>query len=1001
MSVDEQKLARRFAELSPEARSAFLARMQEAGLVFAELPIVPALRERGEGTVPMSYAQRGLWLTWKLNPASAAYNMAGTLRFKGALDVAALMQALHALVERHEILRTIYAGTGDGEPVQRLVDGGVEVPETDLRGVPPGERTEAAQRLWKAFAELPFKLDAEAPFRLALWHLDDDDHALGIALHHIAGDGWSMRLLADDLLTFYRQACGEDIAAPAPLAVQFSDYAVWQRNWFEAGEKERQLRYWRQQLGDEHVPLALPFDRPRGGAGNHGEGRRAFVLPFELSNALRGVARASQASLFMVMLAVFKLVLRRYSGQTNVSVGAPIANRQRSETHAIVAYLTNVQVLRTSVDLSATFADLLSAVREVVLAGQSHPDLPFDLLVEALKPERQVGVHPLFQVKCTQQEDVPARWRLPSAEVSIEGISSGEAHFDLSLDFYDRPDGIEAVLVYSEGLFDASTVARFERAFILLAGQVAVRPDARLETLDIGEALGVLDGGDGAFAFADVLQMWDAAVGRTPDRPAVRAEERSYTFAQIDARADELSAGLLAQGAGPDARVGVYAERSCEFVLGVLAALKAGAAYVPLDPALPAERLAYQLRDSQATVLMAARPADWQTELPVIALHFAPDHAAAPAKPAKPAKPLAPHGRQAAYLIYTSGSTGQPKGVLIDRAGLANYVQAVLARLALPDDATEVAMVSTVAADLGHTSLFGALCSGRTLHLISAARAFDPDQFARYMSDHRIDVLKIVPSHFQALLQCADQAGAVPRHCLILGGEATSWQLLEQIRALRPACRIVNHYGPTETTVGVLTQPAGSANASAATLPLGLPLSHTRALVLDAELSALPQGIAGELYLCGAGVARGYQGRAGLTADRFVASLAAPGERMYRTGDRVRQLVDGGLEFLGRTDDQVKVRGFRVELDAVTSALEQAVDCCRATTVMHNGKLVGFVSPATAVPEQARKAVAERLPYYCVPTLIVPVDTLPTTDRGKVDRRALLSRLDGQKETVA
>jgi len=993
MSNEDQQLANRFAALSPEARRGFLSKLQEAGFSFAELPIIPATREREQGCIPMSYAQRSLWLTWKLDPASPAYNMAGVLRFKGRLDEAALSIAVQALVERHEVLRTIYPAAGDGEPTQEILSGvDVAIPTLDLRSVPIDARADEVRAIQKSFAEQPFKLDAELPLRVALWRLADDEHAMGIVVHHIAADGWSMRVLAEDFLALYQRASGDRARMSAALAVQFADYAVWQRNWFEAGEKERQLSYWRTQLGTEHPALPLPFDRPRGASQKQGEGRRVFVLPADLSNALRSLAREANASLFMVMLAMFKLLLRRFSGQADIRVGAPIANRHRTETHGLVAYLTNVQVLRTRVDVSGTFAELLSTVRAVVLDAQSHPDLPFDLLVESLQPERQVGVHPLFQVKCTQQEDVPSKWSLSGANVSIEGLSAGEAHFDLSLDFFDRQDGIEAVFAYAQALFDASTIARLERVFITLVKQVVARPGERLEDMDLGEPLGIANGETVRFPYSDVLDMWNASVLRVPGRAAVRSEQRSYTYAELDAHADRLAVRLMERGVGPDSRIGIYAERSCEFVLGVLATLKVGAAYVPLDPQLPMERLAYQLEDSKAMLLLAAQKPGWQTRLPVIALDFEVGSNAGTAELSTW------HAQQAAYLIYTSGSTGQPKGVIVSRMALANYVQAVLQRLELHADATEVAMVSTVAADLGHTSLFGALCSGRTLHLIDSSRAFDPDRFSQYMTEHRIDVLKIVPSHFQALLQAAEPVGVVPRHALILGGEATPWSLLEQIRDLRADCRVFNHYGPTETTVGVLTQVAESANPSAATLPLGLPLANIQALVLDADLCPVPEGVAGELYLCGAGVARGYEKRPGHTAERFIASLMTPGERMYRTGDRVRRLADGSLEFLGRTDDQVKVRGYRVELKEVAQALLSHSAGVAQVEVVADADEEGrtrLLAYVVSTQEQAidagelRESLIRHLPDYMVPSAIMQLDALPLTANGKVDRRKL------------
>ncbi|MGW8391849.1 amino acid adenylation domain-containing protein [Pseudoduganella sp. HUAS MS19] len=989
MERNDQNLARRFAALSPEARRGFLAKMREAGLSFAELPIVQADRS---GELPISYAQRGLWLTWQLDPASPAYNMPGMLRFGGRLDCGALMKALNLLAERHETLRTVFKTGSGGEPLQRILPAGVvQAGITDLRGLPAAERNAELLRQQEAFVRAPFKLDEEAPVRATLWQLADDENVLGIVLHHIAGDGVSVRILVEELLHLYQYECGMRPDGLAPLPIQFADYAAWQRNWFEAGEKENQLAYWQARLGLEHPPLELPFTHPRGNLDGGTEGQHAFRLEPGLSDGLRQLAREHGASVFMVMLSLFKLMLCRLSGQADVRVGAPVANRQRAETRGLAAYLTNVVVLRTQVDLSGSFAGLLGAVRETVLEAHAHPDLPFDLLVEALQPERQAGVHPLFQAKCTQQDDIPASWQLPGLTIGIERRSGGDAHFDLSLDFVDKEGGIEAVLVYSKDLFDEAAIARFARIFSSLAGFAVTSPRAELAAADAGEQDARLEGAQRGYPHADVMDLWDEAVRRFPQRSAVRCEHAVYSYAEVDAHADRLAAELRRQGAGPESRIGIHAGRTCEFVLGVLAALKAGAAYVPLDPQLPAERLAYQAHDSGVEILLAEQAPAWQVAVPQLALAFGPlPERQAAARPA-------PHPAQAAYVIYTSGSTGRPKGVVVNRGALANYVQAVLDRADLPPEASAVAMVSTVAADLGHTSFFGALCSGRTLHLIPPERVFDPDAFAETMKRHHVDVLKIVPSHLQALLNAANPADVLPACRLVVGGEATRWPLLDRIAQLKPGCRVLNHYGPTETTVGILTQEASGARRDAATLPVGQPLANSRAYVLDAGLNPVLAGVAGELYLGGAGVARGYQGRAAQTAERFVASPFVAGERLYRTGDRVRLLADGSLEFLGRMDDQVKVRGYRVELREIAQVLQAQPGVAAAEVIARedeqgNNQLHGYVVAASGERldmAALREALAGGLPDYMVPAALMQLDALPLTANGKIDRKAL------------
>ena len=1000
MKRDEQQsrqIARRFASLAPAAQRGFLEKLTAMGLDFSELPIVAAAPEQSV-EAPLSPAQHSMWLTWQLDPDSAAYSMPGLLRLRGRLDQAALQASLDDLVARHAVLRTRFHAAPGQAALQRVHDAAPLVPvRHDLSAVPETAREDAVRRLAMGFAAAPFRLDQEAPFRAALICVGEDDHALALAVHHIAADGWSLQIMIGELLDRYAAHAGGRPTQPAPLPIQFTDYARWQRSWLDAGERERQLAYWRAQLGTDHPALALPADRQRGRQAGK-EGRHHFRFNATTAAALRALGQAQGATLYMVMLAVFKLALYRLTGQAVLRVAAPVANRQRAETHGLVGYLTNLQVLQTRLDSADSFAALLARVREAVLGGQAHQDVPFDQLVEALAPQRQPGVHPLVQVKCTEQSALPLSRAVAGLSLSLDELSGGEAHFDLGFDYLDNGDDIEAVLAYPDALFDAATMQRWARLLQACAAQISAQPQAALRVLGAPQPVAMLDGETTALAAHDVLAMWRQHAMAAPQAGAVRFEERQYSYAELDAESDRLAGLLAAAGAAPEKTVALHAARGCEFVLGMLAILKTGAAYVPLDPQLPAERLAYQLRDSAACLLLGTSAPDWAGDLPLIGLGFGGAQAAAPAPR------HAPHPQQMAYLIYTSGSSGRPKGVVVTHGALANYVQAVLARLQLPDSVRSMAMISTVAADLGHTTLFGALCSGRLLHLISAERAFDPDRFAAYMRQHAVDVLKIVPGHMQALLHAAQAADALPRHTLVIGGESAGQPLLERIGALNPACRIVNHYGPTETTVGLLTHAATAGES--APLPVGAPLANACACVLDEDLNPVPVGVGGELYLGGAGVARGYQGRAGQTAERFVPHPLRPGERLYRSGDRARLLSSGALEFLGRIDDQVKIRGYRVEPREVAAAL-LAFDGVSAAEVLAAAdddgrlRLLAYVVGAHAQSAALMQQLAATLPDYMVPAFITVLDELPLTANGKVDRQRLPSPVAPQAAVSA
>ena len=981
MTVDAQQIARRFAALAPDRRRAFLARLAEHGVDFATLPIVPV--ERG-GDLPLSHAQRGLWLTWQRDPASPAYTMAGILSLSGDLDAAALQAAAGDLVVRHEALRTTFGIDAEGRPMQRFhAELAPPFAVRDLRAA--GESDAFAE----ALARQPFDLEAGPLLRFELHALGDREHRLVLALHHIVADGWSIGLIMRDLAALYAARRDGKSAGLPPLALHYADYAAWQRSWLEAGEEARQLDAWRAALGDSHPPLDLPFDRPRPAERSDTGAAHHFRLSKPVSDGLRALARGRNASTFMAMLALFKLLLARNGGGDDIRISAPLAHRGRAETHPMIGYFTNVAVLRTVIDQRRDFAALLDQVREGLLAAETRIDVPFDMVVEALAPPRQAGVNPLFQVKCTEQDGSPGDGTFAGLAMTLRGLAGGAAHFDLSLDFTDRAEGIDILIAYTTDVFDAATIERLAADFSVLAEAAVAAPKRRLADLAPVPAPDSAFGPASAEPPADLVAAWRAQAAARPEAVAIRHEERSCTRAQLDQASDRLARRLVARGVRPEDRVALQMGRTPEWVLGLLGVLKAGAAYLPLDPAAPAERRAELVSDSGARWLLV--DAETSDGFGCEVLRLSLDDEADEASVALPE----PASDQAGCLIYTSGSTGKPKGVVVTRGGIADYARGVLQVLGLPEGA-RMAMVSTVAADLGNTVLYGALYSGGELHLIDPARAFDPDRFAEYMAAQRIEVLKIVPSHLQALLQARRPQDALPAHTLVLGGEASGWPLLDRIRELAPGCRVVNHYGPTEATVGALCQPAEQAWRAAGTLPIGRPLPDAAAHVLDDHLNPVPAGAAGQLYLGGPGVARGYLGRPDLTAERFVPDpFGAPGARLYGTGDRVRRLNDGSLEFLGRADDQVKIRGYRVEPGEVATALrglDGIADAAVVALPAEDGRLqlVAYVAaPAGTDLEAVKARLGARLPDYMVPTAWVRLDALPVTANGKLDRKAL------------
>ncbi|MEQ5838801.1 amino acid adenylation domain-containing protein [Paraburkholderia acidicola] len=990
---------------------------------------IETLRQQGDSTAPLqiarlpdaqrrvaraSNAQRSLWLTWASEPASAAYNMSGELRIDGPLQSAALQCAFGRLFDEHEILRARFELDDDGVPLQ-IIDESLRpaLSFTDLaddRANSSDVALNALRQLTEQIAHQPFDLEHGPLLRAHLVRLAPDDHRLLIAVHHIVADGWSVNLLLASLAAAYRAQIdgATEIVDAHSSPLQYADFAAWEHTTLDDATLARQLAYWRTQLatdGDAATAARL-FERPATAHADRTGRQRSLVfrLPEHTATRLKRFGEQRNASLFMTTLAVFNVALHRLSGKHDIRVGAPLSSRRHAETQSMVGYCISMQVLRMQVDVHDSLHTLVDMAREVVLAAHEHQDVPFDRLVSALLPNRTRGDEALFQVKLTEQRPF-LRDAFAPLDTHLTVLLNETPHFDLALDFTDNATdnatdkaGIECLLAYDDAVFDVDFANRFASLFEALAAALVDAPDTELAQLPNTPVSRAEQGTSRPYPANDVLTLWNDSVARAPGKIALHDRERTVSFAELDAAADALACQLRAAGVTDEARIGVYAGRSAEQVLGMLAAFKAGATWVPLDPQMPAARIAAQLADCGAVAILYANacPAELATAGAVsttLPLVFAPA-----ADAVRDVVRRTPHGERAAYLIYTSGSTGTPKGVVISQRALADYVQGLLETLgaAVPGADASFAMVSTPAADLGHTVLFGALCSGRTLHLLAPELAFTPDLFAQYMARHRVDVLKIVPSHLAALLSAAHAEDVLPAQALILGGEATPAALLERIETLKPACRIFNHYGPTETTIGVAMHARASGERPGEGLPLGMPLPNARLYVLDERMNRVPVGTAGELYLGGPGVARGYYGRAQLTAERFVPDPFVPGARVYRSGDLAQLDADGTLRYLGRSDDQVKVRGYRVEPAEIERVL-LGIEGVRAAAVLAHDAAAGKRLAAFVTGECDSAAVltdlAQRLPDYMVPADLLVLRELPLNANGKLDRAALLAQL--------
>nr|QEO73881.1 AMP-dependent synthetase and ligase [uncultured bacterium] len=871
--------------------------------------------------VPLSFAQQRLWFLDQFEPDSSEYITPTVLRLRGELDIDRLNAALTGLVARHESLRTIFeSGRQIVQPPTQVVAPVVELSESELEQVIATE------------SRRPFDLTTGPLFRVQVFRLSESDHVLLLSLHHIITDGWSTAVLTDDLSALYD-------GRPLPdLPVQYADFSAWQRKRLSEPVLAGQLDYWRQKLAGIE-PLELPTDRPRPAVLTSAGAMQEFTVPAPVTARLKAVGRSQDGTLFMTLIAACQVLFARYSGQDDIAIGTVASGRERAELERLVGFFVNTLVIRSTVDLSGTFDSQLADVRSAVLQAFANQEVPFERVVDAVQPQRDTSRNPLFDVMVLLQntpDELPEFRDLQVSEVAVPVVS---AACDLTFEFQERGDELLGAVEYNTDLFDASTISRMiEHLLDLLEGVSGSRRLADLMTASVSIPTTVMPVPDTTYP-----ALFEAQVAQTPDAPALVFQDSVLTFAELDAQADRLARWLVGQGAGHERVVALALPRSADMIVAILAVFKSGAVYLPLDADLPAERRDFVLQDADPLLVLDHIPSgDSADSLPVV------------------------RGEDAAYVIYTSGSTGRPKGVVVEHRQLVNLV--FNHRLEFPAG-MRVALTAAFSFD---TSLEGLvlLASGSELHVIDDDVRREPEALVGYVAKRGIDFLDLTPSYLRQLIP----AGLLDHaRILMLGGEALDRQLWEQASSVQA----YNFYGPTECTVDALSCPVAGDRPS-----IGLPLRNMRAYILDSWLRPVPEGIPGELYLAGPQVARGYLNRPGLTAERFVADPFAPG-RMYRTGDRARW-TGGGVEFLGRADDQVKVRGFRIEPGEIEARLLDRVDA--AAVIAQDNRLIAYVVGEVA---GLREYLGSCLPGYMVPSVFVQLPQLPLTISGKLDRRAL------------
>ncbi|MCC7249819.1 MAG: amino acid adenylation domain-containing protein, partial [Lysobacter sp.] len=982
------------------------ARIREtAASAFVPVPVLA--RDR---SLPLSWAQQRLWFLERLDPAAgAAYRMVAGLRIDGALDRAALRRALDRMVERHETLRTRFLEV-QGAPALEIdaSDVGFVLRECDLSELPAAERISAFDSVCREEAAQPMPLDSGPPVRGCLVRLGPHEHALLIVQHHIVSDGWSFGILQRELAALYTAfVSGESDPLP-PLTLQYVDYAGWQREHLNGTGLDRQIDYWRAHLDDAPALLELPLDRPRPVLQTHRGGMYVFEVDAATTAALQALSRRHGATLFMTLLGGWALLLSRLGGQSQVVIGTPIANRVRHEFEALIGFFVNMLPLHIRIDAEASLAALIRRVRDVALAGYEHQDVPFERLVEALRPERSLSHHPVYQTIFSLNNTPDARFDAPGLMATPIDLPSPGVRADLALSMQDTGDGLTGHLEYAGDLFDATTIARWAEHFVTLLRGFARNPGlvcGRLPLLTYAERKRLLDGFNAtavpyprdatlADVFADIAQ-------RTPDAIALRWKGVSTTYAELDAAADRLAACLRTLGAVADARVALCAGRCPELVIAMLAVAKSGAAYVPMDPDYPEDRLRYMIEDSApiaAISVSALHPLFEACGIPILAIEAIETVEAIGDGRDEPV-PAALATRapgDLAYVIYTSGSTGRPKGVAIEQRQVLHLTAVDRDIRIVPGQ--RVVHCATPAFDAATWEVWSTLLRGATLVIVDDDTLLDPVAFKAELRRERVDILHLTIGLFN---RYADALAEVypDLDALLFGGEQCDPAIVAKVASRSAPKRLIHCYGPTETTTFATTLMVPREIDPTRRPPIGRPIANARIYILDARGEPVPIGIAGEIHVGGDGVGRGYLGRPELTDEKFVADPFAsmPGARMYRTGDLGRWSRDGQVEYLGRNDFQVKIRGYRIEPGEIEASLAR-VEGVRETVVLARPDALGgkrLVAYCLCDPEAApsadalRAALSVDLPEYMVPSAFVFLDVWPLTRNGKLDREAL------------
>ncbi|HIK07100.1 MAG TPA: AMP-binding protein [Trichormus sp. M33_DOE_039] len=1058
---NHHQLESRIAALPPEKRALFEKLLRQQ----ASSKSIQFISPRSENTeLPLSLAQERLWFLHQLDPSNSAYNIAISWQLVGKLQIPTLLASLQTIIQRHESLRTAFSSQ-EGKPYQEISPTvNLQLPVIDLQDLPPQQQAQAVQDLAKLEASQPFDLTQASLMRVKLIRLAPDRATLLLTLHHIIADGWSRGILLRELAACYRAFInGEQPSLPV-LSIQYADFALWQREWLQREEMTVQLAYWQQKLAALPT-LELPTDYPRTALQKFNGKTESYLLPKNLLKSLKNLSKQQGVTLFMLLLAAFKVLLHRYCQQDEIVLGVPSANRDRQQVQSLIGFFVNTLVLRTDLSGNPTFQTVLERIRTTAAEAFEHQEIPFAKVVEALQIERDLSHNPLVQVMFQVQNeayqlqnDSQLDLQLPDLEIQQTWVETGATKFDLTCHMVERSQGLLVAMEYCTDLFQPQTITRMIQHLRVLLAAIVENSHLKIAEIPIltpqeqHQILVEWNQTQVDYPQKWLHQLFEEQVQRTPDSIAVCYQEQTLTYQQLNSKVNQLAHHLHTLGVGCESLVGIYLERSPELIIALLAVLKAGGAYIPLDSKLPAERLAYMLQDAQpGIVLTMAASVTGLPEYQETVLCLDGDWQAIAQHPAEN-PPNIVTGENLAYIIYTSGSTGKPKGVMLTHRGLANYLQWAIQTYPV-DLGVGVPVQSAISFDATITSLYTPLLVGKAVILLPEAEEIEALKNA-LSSASNFSLVKLTPAHLSVLSQLLPQpsfaqdlenpspnlsptrreALKIPPSLLgkgvrglgfpsevnsqlsrqvqagypqafIIGGEALSEQHLAFWRSYFPQTKLINEYGPTETVVGCCVYDAtlgigdwglGTGDREISrNVPIGRPIANTQLYILDCYLQPVPVGVPGELYIGGAGVARGYLNRPDLTAERFInwrlgiTSLST----LYKTGDRARYLSDGTIEYLGRLDDQVKIRGFRVELGEIEANLKAHPSVQEAIVILRKDHPQQSQLVAYLVGNQEtvdfRQYLATKLPAYMLPSAFVWLEQLPLTTNGKVDKQQL------------